>query len=120
MKAIQAVVVALCSVAIIWIWLPTADQAESGQTGVVATSHDAGVNFLHLLGDEYEAASTMGAKEAFDHIEDRQVVLRRTVLFGPITKIQEQAAYTGDSVEFNQQQFTAAMKQIAAGLKSVR
>lgn len=107
-------------IAVIWIWFPSGGETVVEQPGVTKTAHDAGINFLHLLGEEYEAASKMGAKEAFDHIEDRQVSLRQAVLFGPLGKAANNAAYVGDTQEFNQQQFSEAMKQIAVGLKSVR
>lgn len=109
-------------VAVVWIWIPTESPVpDAVLTETAKTAHDAGVSFLHLLGEEFEVAATLDAQKAFEHIEDRQVILRRSVLLGPIGNIANRAAYEADgNGEFNQEAFTEAMQQVARGLKSVR
>lgn len=90
-----------------------------GPSEVAETSRSAVVNFSRLLGEEFEAAASMTAEDAFRHIESRKDPLLK-VIMQPVGKEMNAAAYPDGSEEFDSERFLRVMHGLAKGFQSVR
>jgi hypothetical protein len=96
--------------------------SQDQQQDTAKFAHDAGVDFLHLMGEEFEAAAHMDANGAFSHIDSAKKAAFNNVFAIPIGERLTAAAYGPDSDndEVDLDALQNELNGIATGLKSVR